>query len=223
VIRINLLPADLRRGNRLPAQACSPLRLGRRWQPAPRLAGSAIVYFGDLGNAEQSLQSVEVKLAEKEQRVAYHDAARTKPEGLRRARADDPGRSASRVACGPSSPTNSSMSSTRRRHLDRHLAWFRSISVKGDPKKGASVTMPASVQGDESSRVANFHEDLEGAPFYPDLIQKSDPTWRLVIEKDRTPSASLDFPLVLQFKPTVVEPAAKKAAAKTPPAATPAK
>ena len=220
MIRINLLPPELRRGNRLPARVIAAA-FGAAVATSAAIGWFAIVYFGDLGNAEQSLQSVEVKLAEKEQRVAYHTL-------LEQNRKDYAERVQTIQSIGKSRRlwakfADELIDVVNQTDLDRHLAWFRSISVKGDPKKGASVTMPASVQGDESSRVANFHEDLEGAPFYPDLIQKSDPTWRLVIEKDRTPSASLDFPLVLQFKPTVVEPAAKKAAAKTPPAATPAK
>ena len=110
---------------------------------------------------------------------------------------------------------------------ERHLAWFRSITVKNDPKKGATVTMPGAVQEADSSRVANFHDDLESAPFAADLLGKSDPTWRLEIDKVRNPAQSLSFPLVLQFKPTVKDVAPAKADAKNPaknsPAAPPTK
>lgn len=219
MIRINLLPPELRRGNRLPARVIAAA-FGAAVATSAAIGWFAIVYFGDLGNAEQSLQAVEAKLAEKEKRVTYHTL-------LDQNRKEYAERVQTIQTIGKSRRlwakfADELIDVVNQRDLDRHLAWFRSISVKGDPKKGATVTMPASVQGDESSRVANFHEDLEGAPFYPDLLMKSDPTWRLVVEKDRTPSASLDFPLVMQFKPTIVEPP-KKAAAKAPPAATPAK
>lgn len=220
MIRINLLPLELRRGNRMPARVIAAA-FGAAVAASASIGWFGIVYFGDLGKAESSLASIEAKLADKEKRVAYHTL-------LDQNRKDYAERVQTIQAIGKSRRlwakfTDELIDVVNQTDLERHLAWFGSISAKGDPKKGATVSMPASVQGNESSRVANFHEDLEGAPFYPDLLSKSDPTWRLMMDKDRTPSAALDFPLVLQFKPTVPEAAPKKAAAKNPPAATPAK
>jgi flagellar biosynthesis regulator FlaF len=220
VIRINLLPLELRRGNRMPARVIAAA-FGAAVATSASIGWFGIVYFGDLGKAEVSLQSVEKTLAEKEKRVEYHTL-------LEQNRKDYAERVQTIQAIGKSRRLwakfcDELIDVVNQTDLERHLAWFSSISVKGDPKKGATVTMPASVQGDESSRVANFHEDLEGAPFASDLASKSDPTWRLTVEKDRTPAAALEFPLTLQFKPTVPPDAPKKGAPKNPPAATPAK
>ena len=59
------------------------------------------------------------------------------------------------------------------------------------------------MQDNDKSRLANFHEDLESAPFAGEMISKSDPTYRLEETKDRTPPASLSFPLTIELAPRV--------------------
>jgi hypothetical protein len=78
------------------------------------------------------------------------------------------------------------------------------MTVRTDAK-GATVTMPTSVQDKEMDRVANFHEDIEASPFAQDLAFKSEPMCKLEESKTHTPPWSLTFPLTMQFKPTVVE------------------
>lgn len=199
MIRINLLPLELRRGNRLPARVIAAALAGAVAASAS-IGWFGIVYFGDLGTAEQTLVDTEAKLAEKEKLVAYHEQLE-----------------ANRKDYGERVQTIQSIAQSRRpwsKFLDelvdvvnnngvddRHLAWFDGIQVKNEPKKGATVTMPAQVQDGESFRVANFHEDIERA-FAAELDSKSDPSWTKTEDKTRTPAVSLKFPLVLQFKST---------------------
>lgn len=220
MIRINLLPADLRRGNRIP-----PKVLATAFAAAVATSGAigwfGIVYFGDLGNAEQSLAEVETKLADREKRVVYHDElqANRKDYGSRVQTIQDIAKSR-RVwskFCDELIDVVNNNGDT-----ERHLAWFDSIGMKNDPVKGATVTLPGNVQEADKSRVANFHEDVEAAPFAKDLASKSDPTFRLEVDKVRIPAQSLAFPLVLTFQPTVKDTKGKSGAKPAAPAAAPA-
>jgi len=216
VIRINLLPADLRRGNRIAARVIASA-FGAAVAVSVSVGWFGIVYFGDLATAETSLQEVEAKLAEKEKRVVYYDLleANKKDYAARVQAIQDIGKSRriwSRFLDELIDVVNNNGDT------ERHLAWFDAITVKADAKGGATVTMPAAVQFKDADRdkVANFHEDVEAAPFFPELASKSDPTWRTEESKIHTPPKSMVFPLTLQFKPTVVEAAPAKAGAKTP-------
>lgn len=224
MIRINLLPVELRRGNRLPAKVLA-VAFGAALAVSASVGWFGLVYFGDLSAAEQALEEADGKLVEKERRVAYH----TQLE-------------ANRKDYGERVKTIQAIGKSRRlwsKFLDdlidvvnnngdteRHVAWFDSITVKSDPKKGTSVTMPGSVQDADKSRIANLHEDLDAAPFAKDMV-KSEPTWKVEVDKVRMPPVSLNFPLVLTFPPPVLEAApgkgGAKAAPKTPPAAAPNK
>lgn len=207
MIRINLLPADLRRGNRIP-----PKVLAAAFAAAVATSGAigwfGIVYFGDLGAAQTRLQEVEAKLAEREKRVVYHDS-------LQANRKDYAGRVQTIQDIAKSRRVWSKFCDelidvvNNNGDTERHLAWFDSLNVKNDPLKGATVTIPGNVQDADKSRVAAFHEDLEAAPFAKELAMKTDPTFRLEIDKVRIPAQSLGFPLVLQFQPTVEDPKAK--------------
>ena len=211
MIRINLLPADLRRGTRIP-----PKVLAVAFASAVAVSGAigwfGIVYFGDLGAAENTFAEVEATLVEHQKKVAYHDKlqANRKDYAARVQTIQDIAKSRrlwSKFLDETIDVVNNNGDT------DRHLAWFDSITVKGDPKKGTTVAMPGNVQDQDKSRVANFHEDLEAAPFAKELLTKSDPTFKLQEDKVRVPPQSLSFPLVLQFQPTIEEqkkPAAKK-------------
>ena len=211
MIRINLLPADLRRGNRIP-----PKVLAAAFAAAVATSGSigwfGLVYFGDLGAAENALAATEAKLAEREKRVVYHDdlQANRKDYSSRVQTIQDIGKSRrvwSRFLDELIDVVNNNGDT------ERHLAWFNGITVKNDAVKGATVNMPGNVQDADKSRVANFHEDLEAAPFAKDLASKTDPTFKLEVEKNRIPSQSLAFPLLLTFKSAVKDPKAKAAPA----------
>lgn len=200
MIRINLLPAELQRGNRLSAKVLVAA-IGAAVAVSAAVGWFGIVYFGDLGAAEEKLRRVEATLTERSKLATYHDQLESNKQDY-----------ASRVQ------TIQDIAKSRRLwtkfcdelidvvnnngDTDRHLAWFTSIAVKSDVK-GATVNMPGFVQDADKSRLANFHEDLERAPFAPLLLSKSDPVFKLEMDKDRVPAASLSFPMNLQFKPTI--------------------
>jgi hypothetical protein len=217
VIRINLLPADLRRGNRVPT-----IVLAAAFVAALAVSGTVgwfgLVYFGDLGNAEEQLVEVEAKLAEKSKKAAYHDQldANKKDYALRVQTIQDISKSRrvwSRFLDELIDLANNNGDT------DRHLAWFDGVTMKNDPKKGALVQMPASVQDSDKSRLANFHDDIEAAPFAKDLSSKSDPVYKIDKDKVRVPESSMAFRLELQFKPTIVEAPKAKPKPANPPAA----
>src|SRR5262245_5925316 len=73
MIRINLLPADLRRGTRLPAKVLG-VAFGSALAVSASIGWLGLVWFGDLGNAEDRLSAAEVKLAERQKKVVYVEA-----------------------------------------------------------------------------------------------------------------------------------------------------
>jgi Tfp pilus assembly protein PilN len=196
MIRINLLPADLRRGTRLPAKV-----LGAAFGSALAVSASigwfGLVWFGELGDAEHRLEEATATLADRQQKVVYVDALDTNKK-------DYSARVQAIQAIGKSRRVWSKFLDefldvvTNNGDTERHLAWFTSINVKSDAKKGASVTLQCSLQGDEQDRLANFHEDLKASPFGKE-IGVSDPQWKLEEDEGRVPPAALRFPLTLQF------------------------
>lgn len=200
MIRINLLPADLRRGNRLPPRVLAAA-FGAALLVSAAIGWFGLVYFGDLAQAEKDLQTVQAELDSRTGKVAYHDQLVTnqKDYALRVQTIQEIGngrRTWTRFMDDLLDVVNNSGP------LERHLAWFDGISVKGDPKKGSTLKMPGNVQGEESDRLANFHEDLASAEFFKELKSKSDPTWQLETDETRIPAAYLRFPMELQFQPT---------------------
>jgi Tfp pilus assembly protein PilN len=206
MIRINLLPADLRRGNRLPPRVLAAA-FGAALLISAAVGWFALVYFGTLAAAEQQLVKVTAELDSRQAKVTYHDKllANQKDYALRVQTIQDIGNSRrvwSQFMDDLIDVVNNNGAT------ERHLAWFDGITVKGDPKKGVKVTLPSNVQGEDKSLMANFHEDLEAAPFAADLSRKSDPTFKLEEDEIRIPAAFLRFPMELEFKP--ITPAAKK-------------
>lgn len=206
MIRINLLPADLRRGNRLPPKVLAAA-FGSALVISAAVGWFALVYFGTLADAEQHLLRVTADLDSRTSKVAYHDKlnANQKDYALRVQTIQDIGKSRrvwSQFMDDLIDVVNNNGAT------ERHLAWFDGITVKGDVKKGVKVTLPSNVQGEDKSLMANFHEDLEAAPFAADLERKSDPTFKLDVNESRIPAAFLRFPMELEFKP--VTPEAKK-------------
>ncbi len=213
MIRINLLPAELRRGNRLPTKVLAAA-LGAALATSASIGWFGLVWFGDLAAAEGKLLSVEARLGDREKKVAYVDLleANQKDYATRVQTILDIGKSRrvwSKFLDELIDVVNNNGDA------ERHIAWIDSLSVKGDPKKGAAVTMQCSVQGEEQDRLANFHDDLEAAPFGKE-VTRSDPVWKRDDDKARLPPVSLRFPLTLQFQPTVKEVPKAKPAPKAP-------
>src|SRR5690606_6835286 len=159
MIRINLLPADLRRGNRLPPRILAAA-FGAALVISAAVGWFGLVYFGGLADAEQMLVKASADLDGRTAKVTYHDqlSANQKDYALRVPPIQDIGKSRrvwSQFMDGLIDVVNNNGAT------DRHLAWFDSITVKGDAKRGVKVTLPSNVQGEDKSLMANFHEDLE--------------------------------------------------------------
>lgn len=212
MIRINLLPADLRRGTRLPAKVLA-VAFGSALAVSASIGWFGLVWFGELGAAENRLAVAEEKLTQRTAKTVYVDQLETNKTdySTRVQTIQDIGKSRrvwSKFLDELIDVVNNNGDS------DRHLAWFNGITVKGDPRAGFKVTMAASLQGNEQSRLANFHDDLEAAPFGKE-VRRSDPTWKLDRDEARVPPTSLKFPLELLFEPTIKD-APKKPAAPAP-------
>lgn len=200
MIHINLLPADLRRGNRLPPKVLAAA-FAAALVVSAAVGWFGLVYFGDLASAEQQLEELQAKLDQRQAKTVYFDQLQVnkKDYALRVQTIQEIGKSRrvwSKFLDELIDVVNNNGDA------DRHLAWFDGITVKNDPKKGANVKLPGNVQDADKSRLANFHEDLEAASFAKDLLTKSDPTFKLETDPVRIPPASLSFPLELQFKPS---------------------
>lgn len=201
MIHVNLLPVEQRRGNRLPMRvlaAGAAAALGA----AGAVGWLAVVWFVDLGSVEQRLTALEQQLATREPKLVYHGKLEQKRKDYQE-----------RVL------TIQSIAQSRRLwskfcdelidvvnnngNTDRHLAWFGGITMKSDPKGSTVNLVSAAVQDDDTSRVANLHDDFDSAPFAADVVTRSEPTWKLELNKAKTPAASLVFPLTIQLRPMV--------------------
>jgi Tfp pilus assembly protein PilN len=218
MIRINLLPADLRRGTRLPAKVLA-VAFGSALAVSASIGWFGLVWFGDLGNAENRLEVAVQKLADRQTKLAYvdHLEANKKDYGARVQTIKDIAKSR-RVWTKFLDELIDVVNNNG--DVERHLVWFDDISVKNDPKKGATVSMKTSVQGAEQSRLANFDDDLAAAPFGKEVV-RSDLGWKLSTEENRVPPASLRYALTLQFQPAIKDTKPKPAPQQ--PAAAPAK
>jgi Tfp pilus assembly protein PilN len=218
MIRINLLPADLRRGTRLPAKVLA-VAFGSALAVSASIGWFGLVWFGDLGNAEQRLEVAVQKLGERQKKLEYVDQleANKKDYGARVQTIKDIAKSR-RVWTKFLDELIDVVNNNG--DIERHLVWLDDITVRNDPRRGASVSMKTSVQGAEQSRLANFDDDLAAAPFGKE-VTRSDLQWKLEVVDTRVPPASLRYPLTLQFQPAVPETKAKPAPQQ--PAAAPAK
>ena len=201
MIHINLLPADLRRGNRLPARVLAAAFAAALLVSAA-IGWFGLVYFGDLAAAENHLLSANTEFTSLQPKVQYHDALVTnqKEYELRVQTIQDIAKSRrlwSEFMDSLIDVVNNNG------ETERHLAWFDSISVRNDARTGAAtVSVPGNVQGFDKARLANFHDDLATAPFADQLERKTNPNWTLELDEERIPSEYLTFPMELSFFPT---------------------
>jgi len=213
MIHINLLPAELRHGRRVSPKLLA-VGIGGAIAVSSAMGWFGMVYFGQLAEVERLHAEATAQLVEKEKKVTYF-------EQLESNRQDYGSRVQTIQEIGKSRRLWSKFCDelidivNNNGETERHLAWFESMSVKVDPKKGTTVTLPGLVQGTEMERVANFHEDLEkSAPFAKDLASKSNPDATRDVDKSRIPPEAFRFPLVLTFKPTTPEQAPVRAKGK---------
>ena len=208
MIRINLLPVEYRRGNRI-----SPKVLSAAFASALAVAACigwfGLVYFGELGELQRVEVATTAKLTEKQNKAKYYDR-------LEANRKDYSARVQTIQSIGKSRRVWSKFLdelidvANNGGDVERHLAWFDSLDVKTDSKtKAATISLPGSVEGGEMRRVANLHQDIERAAFYGDVNVKTPPNGKIDVDPDRVPAESFGFQLQLQMKP-LVEPAPKR-------------
>ncbi|MGE3172950.1 MAG: PilN domain-containing protein [Planctomycetota bacterium] len=205
MIRINLLPVEYRRGNRI-----SPKLLATAFGSALAVAASigwfGIVYFGELGQLEREDVEVTAELSQKKQKATYFDKLQTnkKDYSTRVQTIQDIGKSRrvwSKFMDGLIDVVNNSGDT------ERHLSWFDSLTVKTDKRlRGATISLPGAVEGGEMAKVANLHQDIELAPFWPDVESKTPPAGKVDFDKSRVPAESFQFQLQIQLKPMVAAP-----------------
>ena len=202
MIRINLLPEDYRKSERTAPKLFAATLLGVI-SVCSILGWFGYVYFGHLANLSVEEAAVAENLASKKKMSEYYDSlVQEKTEYSKR------------------SKTIQSISKSRVRwarimdelidvvnnngDTERHLAWFKSITVRpGDNKKrGYTLRCPGSVQGNTLAKLANFHDDISNAPFFRNVLSKSAPAGTVQRDSKRIPPEALFFNLEIVFKPT---------------------
>ncbi len=202
MIRINLLPVEYRRGNRI-----SPKVLATAFGSALCVAASVgwfgVVYFGELSRLEREESAVTAELAQKGKKARYYDGldSNRKDYALRVQTIQDIGKSR-RVwskFCDELIDVVNNNGDT-----ERHLAWFNSLQVKTDARsKAVTITMPGAVEGGVMAKVANLHQDIEAAPFYGDVESKTPPSGKMEVDDTRVPAESFEFQLEMKLKALV--------------------
>lgn len=201
MIRINLLPPEYRRTERTSPKVFATTLLGVILV-CSSFGWFGFVYLGELGNLEAEESAVSEDLASKKRQVGYHDALLKEAKEFEK-------RSDTIQAIGKSRIVWTKIVDelidvvNNEGDTDRHLSWFKSMTVKpGDgKKKGPTITMPGWVQGDSLKKVADLHEDLEGAPFFVDVASKSAPSGVVQTNAKRIPPEALFFNLKWSFEP----------------------
>jgi hypothetical protein len=202
MIRINLLPQELRRGHRISVKLLAAA-VGAAAVACAAIGWFGLVYFGDLGEVERQHRQVAQELAEKSVKATYYEKLEANRKDYQ-----------SRVQ------TIQEIAKSRRlwtKFLDelidivnndgdteRHLAWFDSMTVTGDPKRGISVMLPAFVQGGIDKQ-SNLYDDIDAGPFASEIKAKSDPGGKSVTDKNRDPPDAFQFPLKLDFWPLAAD------------------
>ena len=200
MIRINLLPEDFRRSERTSIKLFAAT-LAAVVFVCSGVGWFGLVWFGELAQLEEERASVEDSLRQKRERVVYHDALEVEKK-------DYEARSETIMNI-----FRSRMSWTEvldqmidvvnnDGNTERHMAWFRSMSAReaADSKNGPTVQMPGYVQGAKVSKVGDFHDDLEHAPFFVDIAEKSAPGGSVEMDQKRSPPEALAFDLRYAFK-----------------------
>jgi hypothetical protein len=200
MIRINLLPEEFRRSERT-APKVFAATLAAVILVCSVFGWFSYVYFGELGRLDMERRSVEETLTSKTERANYYDA-------LVREKKDYEKRASTIQSIGKSRILWTEILDqlldvvNNDGNTDRHLAWFKSIDVKGgNDKNGPTIAMPGLVQGNSFQKVADFNDDVENAAFYGDVKDKTAPGGEVTTDKRRTPPDAVTFNLRLQFRP----------------------
>lgn len=199
MIRINLLPEEFRRAERTSPKLFAAALLGIILVCC---AGGwfGLVYFGELGELEVAERNLGENLTAKNQRAAYSDSLAKEKTAYEQREATIRQISSSRMLWTEFMDQLVDVVNNEG-NTQRHLAWFGGIQVTdGSDKAGPTVTLPGQVQGALVKKVADFHDDIEGAPFAKDLISKSQPSGERKMNGKRNPPESYGFQLTMNFK-----------------------
>lgn len=200
MIRINLLPEEFRRSER------TSFKLFAATLAAVVLVCSAFgwfayAYFGEYGEARQELAREKDKLASVTERAAYHDHLEKEKKDYEARQQTIKDIAMSRMLWSEVLDQVLDVVNNDG-NTERHLAWFQGVSVReAAGNSGPQLAMPGWVQGANISKVADFHDDIENAPFFQDVKEMSFPGGRLEVDGQRQPPEALRFDLRMTFKP----------------------
>ncbi|MGE0142943.1 MAG: PilN domain-containing protein [Planctomycetota bacterium] len=199
MIRINLLPEGMRRAERASMKVFAATMLAVLVSCCT-LGWFGYMYFGELEEAERERTRIAEQLASLKDRVAYHDALVKEQKDFehRKQTIQEIGKSRvlwTKILDELVDVVNNDGD------IDRHRTWFRSLQIRDGKgaKDGPALSMPGWVQGDSVSRVADFHDDVQRAPFYNNVKKKSVPNSKKQEDPTRKPAESLYFNLDLEF------------------------
>lgn len=200
MIRINLLPEELRRSER------TSIKLFAATLAAVVLVCSGVgwfglVWFGEVAQLEEERAGVEDSLRQKRERVLYHDALEVEKKDYESRSETIQNICRSRLSWTEILDQIIDVVNNDG-NTERHMAWFRSMSARegSDAKYGPVVQMPGYVQGAKVSKVGDFHDDVEHAPFFVDIAEKSAPGGSVELDQKRSPPEALGFDLRFTFK-----------------------
>ncbi|MEZ5963379.1 MAG: hypothetical protein R3F56_05980 [Planctomycetota bacterium] len=200
MIRINLLPEEFRRADRTSPKVF-----------AASLAALILVccaggwfglcYFGELGELEIKQRNLIETMTAKNEMAKYSDALVADKQAYEMREATIRQIGSSRMLWTEFMDQLIDVVNNEG-NTQRHLAWFQSIQVaEGSERQGPVITLPGQVQGNLVKKVADFHDDIENAPFAKDLLNKSAPSGERKNSPKRNPPESYAFNLQLTMKP----------------------
>jgi len=199
MIRINLLPEEFRRTERTSPKLFATVLLAVILVCCS-FGWFGYVYFGELGKLQLEHAQISERLSGLEKRVVYHDALQAERTDYQKRKETIEQISRSRVIWTKILDQFIDVVNNEG-DIQRHRAWFGRLQVRdGDGKNGPVMTLPAWVEGEEPRAVADFHEDVESAPFFEYVAEKSFPDARLAEDDTRKPAESLGFQLELKFR-----------------------
>lgn len=224
MIRINLLPEEMRKREKTPLSRIVVTLVGT-FVIVTGASVYAYAHFGLLHEARSRLDRSRSELASLEPEAKYAD-------DLLREKKDFDKRSEIIQTIG-----NSRILWSRKLDqlfdithnggdADRHFVWLRSLSMKPtsakDTSSSGTLVMGGFSATSKLQKLSDFHADLKSSAFFDSFSEIDNPSGKVSDFKDNlTPSSAWDFTFNLKLKPTAPDKSAGgKTAAK--PAAAPA-
>jgi Tfp pilus assembly protein PilN len=201
MIRINLLPEDYRRAERTSPKVFAAVLLSVI-VVCCSFGWLGYMYFGELGRLNLEFKEVDERFTNLQKQVAYHNALANERKDFEQREKTIQDISQSRVLW---TKVLDQLIDTVNNdgNIDRHMAWFDRIVVQEGRGKGAgpTVEMPGFVQGEEFKRLGDFHDDLERAPFFTNVVEKDAPSGVVKIDEEKTPKEALQTTVKWTFLP----------------------